>query len=125
MGINVQITNLQWAQWLEEVFKNRDYDLTIVSHTEPYDIGIYARDDYYFQYSSDEFKTLNGLLNDATNPADRRALVRAEQRLIADDFVNGYLFQLAKTGVANAKIVGLWANSPTQANDMTGVYWKD
>ncbi|VAW14632.1 ABC transporter, substrate-binding protein (cluster 5, nickel/peptides/opines), partial [hydrothermal vent metagenome] len=51
VGINVEITNLQWAQWLTEVFKNRDYDLTIVSHTEPYDIGIYARDDYYFQYS--------------------------------------------------------------------------
>jgi len=125
VGINVKITNLQWAQWLEEVFKNRDYDLTIVSHTEPYDIGIYARDDYYFQYSSKEFKTLNALLNNATDPADRTALVRAEQRLIADDYVNGYLFQLAKTGVANVKIVGLWANSPTQANDLTGVYWKD
>jgi peptide/nickel transport system substrate-binding protein len=27
-----------------EVFKGKDFDLTIVSHTEPMDIGIYARD---------------------------------------------------------------------------------
>jgi peptide/nickel transport system substrate-binding protein len=37
--------------------------------------------------------------------------------------VNAYLFQLAKTGVAKAGIEGLWANSPTQANDLTGVRW--
>jgi peptide/nickel transport system substrate-binding protein len=39
--------------------------------------------------------------------------------------VNGYLFQLAKTGVWNAKIKGLWANSPVQANDLTNVEWMD
>ena len=45
------------------------------------------------------------------------------QEHIARDYVNGYLFQLAKTGVANAKIQGLWENAPTQANALTGVSW--
>jgi peptide/nickel transport system substrate-binding protein len=45
------------------------------------------------------------------------------QTMISEDYVNGYLFQLAKTGVANANIEGLWENSPTQANDLTGVRW--
>ena len=45
--------------------------------------------------------------------------------MIADDFVNGYLFQLAKTGVADARLRGLWENSPTQANDLTAVYWEE
>jgi peptide/nickel transport system substrate-binding protein len=39
--------------------------------------------------------------------------------------VNAFLFQLPKTGVADARIRGLWANSPTQANDMTAVYWAE
>ena len=51
--------------------------------------------------------------------------MQAAQRRIADDYVNGYLFQLARTGVANAKINGLWENAPTQANDLTGVSWSD
>ena len=46
------------------------------------------------------------------------------QRMIADDYVNVYLFQLAKTGVADARLRGLWLNGPTQANDLTGVYWE-
>ncbi|MEO9703913.1 MAG: ABC transporter substrate-binding protein, partial [Nitratireductor sp.] len=54
VGIELEIIPVEWAQWLEQVFKAKDYDLTIVSHTEPNDIGIYARDDYYFQYDNPE-----------------------------------------------------------------------
>ena len=125
VGINVEISNLEWAQWLEQVFRGKDYGLTIVSHTEPMDIGIYARPDYYFQYESPEFSALMEELNATTDAAKREELLQAAQRKISEDYVNGYLFQLANTGVANAKIEGLWENAPTQAADLTGVYWTD
>lgn len=125
IGIDAEIINVEWAQWLEEVFKAKNYDLTIVSHTEPMDIGIYGRDDYYFGYHSNAFKKIMAELNNTTDPAKRTQLLRQAQRRIAEDYVNVYLFQLAKTGVANAKIEGLWANSPAQANDMTAVFWKE
>ena len=125
VGIQTEISNLEWAQWLEQVFRGKDFGLTIVSHTEPMDIGIYARDDYYFQYSSDRFKAIMADLNNTTNPDERQLILQAAQMQIADDYVNGYLFQLAKTGVANAKLKGLWPNSPTQANDLTAVYWEE
>ena len=123
VGIQTEITNLEWAQWLEQVFRGRDFDLTIVSHTEPMDIVIYARPDYYFQYARPEFVALNETLATTSDPAARAALMVQMQEMIAGDYVNGFLFQLAKTGVANAKIEGLWENSPTQANDLTGVRW--
>ena len=34
VGIQTEISNLEWAQWLEQVFRGKDYGLTIVSHTE-------------------------------------------------------------------------------------------
>ncbi|WP_421702848.1 ABC transporter substrate-binding protein [Aliiroseovarius sp.] len=123
VGIEVEISNLEWAQWLEQVFKGKDFDLTIVSHTEPADINIYARPEYYFQYDRPEFQALNETLTATSDPAQRSALLAEMQQIIAEDYVNGYLFQLAKTGVADARIQGLWANSPTQANDLTGVSW--
>ncbi len=125
IGIETEISNLEWAQWLEQVFKGKDYGLTIVSHTEPLDIGIYARPDYYFQYDSADFQKLMEDLNNATDPAERDKLLKAAQQMIADDYVNGYLFQLANTGVVNAKLQGIWENAPTQAADMTAVYWED
>ena len=125
VGIDVEISNLEWAQWLEQVFKGKDYNLTIVSHTEPSDINIYARPDYYFQYDKKAFRDIMTKLNLATDPEKRTMYLHAAQRQISLDYVNGFLFQLAKTGVANAKITGLWKNSPTQANDLTGVSWSD
>ncbi len=123
VGIETEITNLEWSGWLEQVFRGKDYDLTIVSHTEPFDIGIYARPEYYFQYDNAAFQELNTTLTVTADPAARTALLAEMQKMISDDYVNGYLFQLAKTGVANANIEGLWANAPTQANDLTGVRW--
>jgi len=125
VGIETEITNLEWAQWLEQVFKGKDFDLTIVSHTEPADINIYARPDYYFQYDNPDFQALIDELAVTADPATRSALNKQAQEMIAGDYVNGYLFQLAKTGVANAKIQGLWENAPTQANDLTGVSWAE
>ena len=59
------------------------------------------------------------------DPAEQAAILRAAQERIAEQFVNAFLFQLAKTGVADARIRGLWPNSPTQATDLTGVYWEE
>ena len=117
--------NLEWAQWLEQVFTGKDFDLTIVSHTEPMDINIYARPDYYFQYDNPAFRQLMTDLDLATNPDERSRILKEAQQMIADDYVNGFLFQLARTGVANAKIEGLWLNAPTQANDLTAVRWTE
>jgi len=125
VGIELEISNLEWAQWLEQVFKGKDYDLTVVSHTEPMDIGIYGRDEYYFQYSDEGFKATLAELNASTDEAERTRLMQALQRKIADDYVNGFLFQLARTSVARTGLVGLWESSPTQANDLTAVYWKE
>ena len=125
VGIDVEISNLEWAQWLEQVFRGYDFGLTIVSHTEPMDIGIYARPEYYFQYDSADFQQLMVDLNAATDPDARSIILKAAQQMISDDYVNGYLFQLASATVANANIVGLWHNAPTQATDLTAVYWND
>jgi len=125
VGIQTEITNLEWAQWLEEVFKGKDFGLTIVSHTEPMDIGIYARPDYYFQYDDADFQAMNTGLEAEADPAKRSALLDQMQRKISGDYVNGYLFQLAIPTIAKAGVQGLWENAPTQANDMTAVSWAE
>jgi peptide/nickel transport system substrate-binding protein len=125
VGITAKITNVEWAQWLETVFKGKDFGLTIVSHTEPMDIGIYANPEYYFQYDNKEFQDLIAKFNTTADPEMRGEMMAQAQQIIADDYVNGYLFQLALPTVAQAGVQGLWENAPTQANDLTGVSWAD
>jgi peptide/nickel transport system substrate-binding protein len=125
IGINAEISNLEWSQWLDEVFKAKDFGLSIVSHTEPMDIGIYANPEYYFQYDNAEFQALMVDLNATADPAGRTALLAKAQKIISEDYVNGYLFELAVATVAKAGVRGLWVNQPTAAVDLTVVSWAD
>ena len=125
VGIKAQITNVEWAQWLESVFNGKNFGLTIVSHTEPMDIGIYANPDYYFQYDNPALQELMTTLNKTTDPAARTEMLAQAQKIIADDYVNAYLFQLAALSVAKAGVQGLWSNAPTQATDLTAVSWAE
>ena len=125
VGIRTAITNMEWAQWLETVFKGGDFDLTIISHVEPMDIGIYAREDYYFHYARPEFQQVMAQLKATVDPDERSALLRQAQELIAADYVNGWLFQLPKVGVADAGLQGLWQDAPMPANDLAGLRWQD
>jgi peptide/nickel transport system substrate-binding protein len=125
VGIETEITNMEWADWLERVFRGGDFDLTVISHTEPFDIGIYADAEYYFGYDSADFQAMNAELEVTNDPAARSEILARMQTQLSEDYVNAFLFQLPKTGVANAAIEGLWENAPTQANDLTAVRWTE
>ena len=125
VGIQTEISNLEWAQWLEQVFRGKDYGLTIVSHTEPFDIGIYARPDYYFQYDNPAFQEIYAELNRSTDPAERSEMLSSLQSMISADYVNGYLFQLATPTIAKAGVQGLWTNAPTAATDLPAMSWAN
>jgi peptide/nickel transport system substrate-binding protein len=125
VGIEADIIPVEWAQWLDQVFTKKDYDLTIVSHTEPNDIDIYSRPDYYFNYQNPEFNKVIEELNLTSDEATRNSLLAKAQNILADDAVVGFLFELPKVGVWDAKLSGLWENAPIQANDLTKVKWDD
>lgn len=125
VGINLEIIPVEWAQWLDQVFTKKDYDLTIVSHTEPNDIDIYARKDYYFNYDNPAFDKVIDELNLTSDEAKRDELLKQAQKILADDAVVGFLFELPKVGVWDAKLEGFWQNAPIQANDLTKVKWME
>ena len=124
-GIKLELINMEWAQWLEDVFANKDFDLTIISHVEPFDIGIYANPDYYFGYDNAEVQSLNETLNATTDEAERKRLAQDIQTIIAQDAVNGYLFELAQTGVWNAKLEGMWQNAPVEGVVLRDIRWVE
>jgi ABC-type dipeptide/oligopeptide/nickel transport system permease component/ABC-type transport system substrate-binding protein len=107
VGIRVHIENLEWAQWLDQVFARHDFDMSIVGHAEPLDYDIYARDDYYFGYANAEFKALMAALDDTLDPARRQALLGEMQRKLALDAVNGFLFEYPRLDVWNVRLRGV------------------
>jgi len=124
VGVRVTIEPMEFAQWLDQVFRNKNFDMTIISHTEPLDIGIYARDDYYFGYRDAEFKALIERIGRTLDEAERNRLYGEAQRKLAADAVNVFLFQLPKIGVWSANLQGMWENWPLPANPLAELRWR-
>jgi peptide/nickel transport system substrate-binding protein len=124
VGINAKIENVEWAQWLSGVYKDKNYDLTIISHVEPLDIGIYANPNYYFQYDSPAFQAIYAKVTEAPNLEAYKAALGEAQKKIAEDSVNAFLFQLPNPTVADAKLKGLWKNAPIFVNDLSAMAWQ-
>jgi len=119
IGIKAVIVPVEWPQWLDEVYARHAYDMTIVSHAEPADYDIYGRANYYFGYDGRAVKALLDRLRATTDPGARHAILVAIQRRIAEDAVNGFLFQFPHLAVADARLTHIWANTPLQATDFT------
>jgi peptide/nickel transport system substrate-binding protein len=122
-GITAKLVPIEWAQWLDVVFKQSDFDATIISHVENGDIGIYARDKYYFNYHNAEFNMLYKQYAESNDPATRLGLLGALQLKLAEDEPNVFLFALAKVGVWNSRLRGLWPNEPIFANVVSEMSW--
>src|SRR5690606_6397447 len=90
VGSKLELINMEWAQWLEDVLGNKDFDLTIVAHVEPFDIGIYADPNYYFGYDNPDVQALNETLNATIDEGERQRIAQEIQTIIAQDAVNGY-----------------------------------
>ena len=124
VGIRLEIEIVEWGQWIERVFKKKEYQLTMIGHVEAWDIGIYANPDYYFQYDSQEFRDAYAQALKAPNEEEKAKWFGRCQEIIAEDAVNGYLFSAPSLPVMKAKVMNWWENYPTIALDCTEVWWQ-
>ncbi len=124
VGIIAKIENVEWAQWLDAVYKNGNYDLTIISHVEPFDLGNFVKPGYYWGYDSPAFNKLYDQITNAPTTAERARLLGEAQKMIATDAVAAYLYQPQFITVANKKVKGLWTSMPIFANDLSTMSWQ-
>jgi peptide/nickel transport system substrate-binding protein len=124
VGVKLKIEIVEWGQWIERIFKKKEFQLTMIGHVEAWDIGIYANPKYYFQYDSQEFRDAYAKALMAPNEAEKAQWFGRCQEIIAEDAVNGYMFSAPSLPVMKAGVMGWWENYPTIALDCTQVWWK-
>ncbi len=123
VGINVKLQNVEWAQWLSGTYGNKNYDLTIISHVEPFDLGNFTKPDYYWGYQSAKFNDIYTKIKNTPRTADRAKLLGDAQRLLAEDCVHAFLYQPQWIVVANKNVKGLWKDMPIFVNDLSTMSW--
>ncbi|WP_407168809.1 ABC transporter substrate-binding protein [Bradyrhizobium sp. ORS 111] len=125
VGIVAKIENVEWAQWLSQVFTGpHNYDLTIVSHVEPFDLVKLTEPDYYLGYRSEAFNALYRQIMATPTEADRAKLLGDAQHMLATDAVAGFLFQPQWITVTSKKLKGVWKEVPQFENDFSAWSWE-
>lgn len=124
IGLRVEIQNLEWAQWLDQVYTRHDFDLTVIVHAEAQDFDIYGREGYYFGYRSPAYQALLKQLDATADPTAQRELLQALQRRLSEDAANGFLFQYPRMLVRRASLRGL-TTSGVGNIELGGVYFDD
>ena len=124
IGITAKVQSVEWAQWLSNTFGGpKNYDLTIISHVEPFDLGNFAKPDYYWGYQNPKFNELYTRIKNTPTAAERNKLLGDLQKLLANDAVLAWLFQPQGVTVANKRVQGLWKESPIFVNDLSSLSW--
>ncbi len=127
VGIVAKIENVEWAQWLSQVFAPNgphNFDLTIVSHVEPFDLVKLTEPDYYVGYNNEAFNALYKQIVSTPDEASRTKLLGDAQRMLATDAVSAYLFQPQWPTVTNKKLKGVWKEVPQFENDFSAWSWE-
>ena len=115
------IETVEFSVWLEQVFTNKDYDMTVVLHVEPRDIGNYANPDYYWQYDSPQVQQL---INDATaslDPDEATELLEQAARQISEDSPVDWLVLAADLTVSTPDVTGYPTDDTASRFDASGI----
>lgn len=120
IGVVVKIDELPMSSWLKEVMHEGNYDMTIVAHVEPRDLGMFADKAYYWHYNSPQYQKLYAAADSAT---DGKGVERMKEaaRYLANDAAAIWLFVLPNLVITKANIVGVPQNATSLSFDLTTV----
>ena len=124
VGVKVRLEQIEWGQWLSRVYKEADYDLTIIGHGEAWDIGNYANPKYYFRYDSPRFQELFRKSEITVDDKARREHYAQMQRMQAEDAPVVFLFIHPRLVVTKKGVTGFWKDLPNPSSDLSEVGWS-
>ena len=124
IGLKVEIVLMDWPKWLDEVFKKKNYDMSLIMHVEPMDLGVYARDGYYFNYNNAAYKKIWAKVRSAdTSAALNQALAQA-QRQMAEDAVNLFIQVRPERNFIRKDLAGMWERCPVPVFALEDLRWQ-
>ncbi|SHM62073.1 ABC transporter substrate-binding protein [Cryptosporangium aurantiacum] len=91
VGITVEIKSVPFATWLDTVFTEANYQLSIVDHAEARDIGIWANPKYYFRYDSKAVQKLVADAQVAPSEDQRDELLAQAAKQVSEDAAGDFL----------------------------------
>ena len=124
VGIQVKLEVLETAQWLDIVFRNKNYDMTIISHPEPWAILNYTDPNYFYQYDGEKFRALIKEAEASTDDATLKKALAAAQRQLYEDAPSVWMYAMPQVGVVRSGLSGTRVDLPVPAYPVAEMSWS-
>ncbi|MCH4209676.1 ABC transporter substrate-binding protein [Bifidobacterium sp.] len=101
VGIDLKVNVVEFSTWLQDVYTNKNYDLSLVDHNESHDFYQWATPTYYYNYDSKEVQALYAKSLAATTAKESEQYLAQAARIVSRDAPADWLF--------NYRVTTAWA----------------
>ena len=121
VGVTLRVNQVEFATWLEDVYTNKDFDLSFVDHAEAFDFGNYANPSYYFGFDHPEVQTLYAEATDSVELDDMARALAAAARIVADEAPAKWLYNYTPTNAVADHVSGFPMSNTNSRINLEGV----
>ena len=110
VGIDLKVNVVEFATWLQDVYTNKDYDLSLVDHNESHDFYQWATPEYYYNYDNRQVQQLYAKALAASDDDEYQRLLRQAARTVSQDAPADWLFNYRVTTAWRRGLTGFPVN---------------
>ena len=107
VGITLKVDAVEFPTWLNDVYVNKDYELSFVLHTEARDFENWANPDYYFTYDNPTVQQLYQDSRSATSDDEAAADLKKAARIVSEDMAADWVYNGASVVAVGTNITGM------------------
>ncbi|MGO3833878.1 MAG: ABC transporter substrate-binding protein [Microbacteriaceae bacterium] len=121
VGVTLNIKQVEFGTWLEDVYTNHDFDLSFVDHAEPFDFGNYADSGYYFGFDNAEAQQLYAEALKAPSTDEMSPLLAKAARVVAEEAPAKWLYNYTPTNAVAEHVRGFPESNTNSRINLEGV----
>jgi peptide/nickel transport system substrate-binding protein len=114
-GITITLNPVDDATWTDKVYKNHNFQATIMTHVNQRDLVWYGDPKFYWQYDNAQVQQWVKDSETATTADEQTALLKKVARQISEDAASDWLFLDPAIKVASTSVSGYQKNNTTDS----------
>lgn len=121
VGIELKVNQVEFPTWINDVYANKDYDLSFVLHTEARDFENWTNPEYYFTYDNPEVQRLYAESLASTDDTAAADLLAQAARIVSEDHAADWLYNGASVVAVSTNVSGLPSVNVNERLNLAGL----
>jgi peptide/nickel transport system substrate-binding protein len=111
IGITLKVNSVEFSAWINDVYVNKDYELSLVDHAEPRDFENWANPDYYFTYDNAQVQDLYAKSLGALTDDEAAGYLKQAAKIVSEDMAADWLYNWQSVVAVGTGINGFPADN--------------